>query len=142
MRMFEKNEIAKTLELEVIELAQTAEAFPNVAEPKEDCTLRCSVSSGKRYAVSVPNSYYIPHMDECIHWLRDATFFSTSDATSVYCQLKLPWRQSESRVLHDIWDYFSLLYPVWIECSIGHNSICNGDHFFYSQPAVCVSQVG
>lgn len=78
----EKNEFAKMLELEVIELAQTGWASCIVFAPKKEGTHRLSVDSRRFNAETVHNSYTNLGMDECIDPLGEVTIFWTVDTAN------------------------------------------------------------
>lgn len=60
-----------------------------VVVPKKDGTLRICVDYRKLNALTIRDSYPIPHMEECINSLGDATMFSTLDATSGFWQAEI-----------------------------------------------------
>ena len=88
-RTFVKKEIDKMLEANVIEPAASEWASPVVLAPKKDGTLRFCVDYRRLNAVTIPDTYPLPRMDDCIDSLGDATIFTTLDANSGYWQLPL-----------------------------------------------------
>lgn len=80
--LFEMNEIAKMLDLEVIKPAPTEWSSPIVFAPKKDDTVRLGIDYRKLNAVTVRNFHLIPAMDECMNAFGDAMFFSILDVTS------------------------------------------------------------
>lgn len=86
-REYEKHEIEKMLEINVIEPGSTEGASPTVFVSTKDETLLFCVIYRKLNAVTIWDSYPIPGMDECIDSLGDAIIFSTLDAISSYLKV-------------------------------------------------------
>jgi Reverse transcriptase (RNA-dependent DNA polymerase)/RNase H-like domain found in reverse transcriptase len=55
--------------------------------PKSDGSLRFCVDYRRLNAITVPNTYPLPRMDECIASLGDAAIFTTLDCNSGYWQI-------------------------------------------------------
>lgn len=64
---------------------------------KKDGTLRFCVYYIELNAVTVPDSYLLPPMDECIYSIEDARVFSSLDATSGYWQIEVNDSEKEKR---------------------------------------------
>lgn len=74
-REFEKKEIAKILELEVIELAQPVWASPIIFARDKDSTLLFCVDYRNINALTVQNFYPNLHVEDCIDSLGDTGIF-------------------------------------------------------------------
>jgi Reverse transcriptase (RNA-dependent DNA polymerase) len=83
-RVAEKTEIDRMLAQQVIEPATCEWASPIVLVPKPDETLRFCVDYRRLNMVTVPDTYPLPRMDECIDSLGDAVVFTTLDCNSGY----------------------------------------------------------
>jgi hypothetical protein len=86
-REIEKAEIEKMLAQGVIELATCEWASPIVMVPKPDGSLRFCIDYRKLNAITVPDTYPLPLMDECIDSLGEAAIFDTLDCNSAYWQI-------------------------------------------------------
>lgn len=86
-RAAEKEEIDRMLEQQVIEPATGEWASPIVLVPKPDGSLRFCVDYRRLNAMTVPDTYPLPRMDECIDSLGDAVIFTTLDCNSGYWQI-------------------------------------------------------
>jgi hypothetical protein len=71
----------------VIEPATCEWASPIVMVPKPDGSLRFCVDYRKLNAITVPDTYPLPRMDECIDSLGEAAIFTTLDCNSGYWQI-------------------------------------------------------
>jgi hypothetical protein len=67
---------------QVIEPATCEWASPIVLVPKADGALRCCVDYRRLNMITVPDTYPLLRMDECIDSLGDATVFTTLDCNS------------------------------------------------------------
>lgn len=83
----EQDEINKKLSEGFIEPATSEFASPVVLVPKPDGSLRFCVDYRRLNAITVKDTYPLPRMDECLHSLGDAQFFTTLDCNSGYCQI-------------------------------------------------------
>jgi Reverse transcriptase (RNA-dependent DNA polymerase) len=83
----EKEEIDRMLAEQVIEPETCEWASPIVLVPKPDGSLRFCVDYRLVNAITVPNTYPLPRMDECIDSLGDAVVFTTLDCNSGYWQI-------------------------------------------------------
>jgi hypothetical protein len=63
----------------VIEPAPCEWASPIVLVPKPHGSLRFCVDCRKLNAITVPDTYPLPRMDECIDLLGEAVIFTTLD---------------------------------------------------------------
>ena len=86
-RAAEKEEIQKMLAQNVIEPATCEWASPIVLVPKPDGSLRFCVDYRRLNAITVPDTYPLPRMDECIDSLGAAVVFTTLDCNSGYWQI-------------------------------------------------------
>ena len=86
-RSAEKEEIDRMLAEHVIEPATCEWASPIVLVPKPDGSLRFCVDYRRLNAITVPDTYPLPRMDECIDSLGDAVVFTTLDCNSGYWQI-------------------------------------------------------
>jgi hypothetical protein len=65
-RVAEKQENDRMIEQKVIEPATCEWASPIVLVPKPDGSLRCFVDFRKLNSITIPDTYPLPRMDECI----------------------------------------------------------------------------
>jgi Reverse transcriptase (RNA-dependent DNA polymerase) len=86
-RAAEKEEIQKMLAQDVIDPATCDWASPIVLMPKPDGSLRFCVDYWRLNAITVPDTYQLPRMDECIDSLGEAVVFTTLDFNSRYWQI-------------------------------------------------------
>jgi hypothetical protein len=86
-RVAEKTEIDRMLAQQVIEPATCEWFSPIVLVPKPDGALRFCVDYRRLNMITVPDTYPLPRMDECIDSLGDATVFTTLDCNSGYWQI-------------------------------------------------------
>jgi Reverse transcriptase (RNA-dependent DNA polymerase) len=86
-RVAEKTEIDRMLAQQVIEPATNEWASPIVLVPKPDGTLRFCVDYRRLNMITVPDTYPLPRMDECIDSLVDAVLFTTLDCNSGYWKI-------------------------------------------------------
>jgi hypothetical protein len=86
-REIEKAEIEKILAQGVIKPATCEWASPIVMVPKPGGSLRFCVDYRKLNAITVPDTYPLPRMDECIDSLVEAAIFTTLDCNSGYWQI-------------------------------------------------------
>lgn len=77
------------LVMDVFEPTQTEWEAPIVFARKKDGAFRFFVDYCKLKAVTIRDFNPIPHMDDCINYLGDATIFSTRDANSDYWQVEV-----------------------------------------------------
>lgn len=88
-RELKKQDIERMVDMNVIEISQTEWAFPIVFMPWKNGTLHFCLYCRKLKAVKIPDSYPIPHMDECIDLLADTTIFLMLEANRGYCQVEI-----------------------------------------------------
>ena len=81
--------IQKQLEMGVIERSTSEWESPIVLAPTPDGTLRFCVDYRRLNAMTIPDTYPIPRMDDCIDSLGDAKIFTTLDANCGYWQLNV-----------------------------------------------------
>jgi hypothetical protein len=81
-RVAEKTEIDRMLAQRVIEPATCEWASPIVLVPKPDGTLRFCVYYRRLNMITVPGTYPLPRMDECIDSLGYAVVFTTLDCNT------------------------------------------------------------
>jgi hypothetical protein len=76
-RSAEKEQIDHMIAEQLIEPATFVLASPIVLVPKPDGCLRFCVDYRRLNAITVPDTYPLPRIDECIDSLWDAVFFTT-----------------------------------------------------------------
>jgi Reverse transcriptase (RNA-dependent DNA polymerase) len=86
-RVAEKTEIDRMLAQQVIEPATCEWASPIRLVPKPDETLRVCVDYWILNIITVPDTYPLPRMDECIDSLGDAVVFTNLDCNSGYWKI-------------------------------------------------------
>lgn len=86
---FEKQEVNRMFSMVFIKPAQTELASLIAFAPKRDGITRLCVDYRILKAVTICNSYLIPHMSQCIDLLGDVMEFSTSDAKSGCWQVEI-----------------------------------------------------
>ena len=79
--------IQQMMEQDVIEPCTSEWASPVVFAPKKDGSTRFCVDYRRLNAVTKPDVYPLPRMDDCLDSLGDAMIFTTLDANSGYWQL-------------------------------------------------------
>jgi Reverse transcriptase (RNA-dependent DNA polymerase) len=87
VRVAEKTEIDRMQAQQVIEPATCEWASPIVLVPKPDGTLRFCVDYRRLHTITVPDTYPLSRMDECIDSLGDALVFTTLDCNSGYWKI-------------------------------------------------------
>jgi hypothetical protein len=87
-RVAEKQEIDRMVQQNVIEPATCEWASPIVLVSKLDGSIRFCVDYRKFNLITIPDTYPLPRMDECIA-LGDAVIFTTLDSNSGYCQISV-----------------------------------------------------
>lgn len=75
-----REQIEYQLNAGVIEPAQSEWASPVLLAPKKDGTMRFCVDFSRLNAATVPDTYPLPRMDDCIDSLSEARVFSMLDA--------------------------------------------------------------
>jgi len=88
-REAETAEVERQLEADVIEPTSSEWGFSVVLVPKKDGTLRFCVDYQLLNVVTKKLSYPLPHMDECIDSLGEATIFATLDCNAGYWQFAI-----------------------------------------------------
>jgi hypothetical protein len=83
-REVEREEIERMLNQGVIEPTTSEWASPIVLVPKSDGSYRFCVDYRRLNAITIPDTYPLPRMDECIDSLGDAAVFTTLDCNSGY----------------------------------------------------------
>ena len=89
MRDLATGEIRKMLEHGVIEPAASEWASPIVFVPKKDGTKRFCIDYRKLNAVTKPDAYPLPRIDDCLDSLGEAMVFTTLDANAGYWQISV-----------------------------------------------------
>ena len=84
-----RKEIEYQLAAGVIEPAQSEWASPVLLAPKKDGTDRFCVDFRRLNAATIPDSYPLPRMDDCIDSLSEAKVFTLLDALWGYWQVPL-----------------------------------------------------
>jgi hypothetical protein len=83
----EREEIERILTQGVIAPATSEWISPIVLVPKSDGSLRFCVNYRQLNAITIPDTFPLPRMDECIDSLGDAALFTTLDFNSGYWQI-------------------------------------------------------
>jgi hypothetical protein len=86
-RVAEKQQIDLMVLQKVIEPATCEWASLIVLVPKPDGSLRFCVDYRKLNLITIPDTYPLPQMDECIDSLGDAVIFTTLDCNSGYWKI-------------------------------------------------------
>ena len=68
------------LAADVIEPAQSEWASPVLLAPKKDGTLRFCVDFRRLNGLTIPDTYPLPRMEDCVDSLVEARLFATLDA--------------------------------------------------------------
>lgn len=84
-----KKEINKLLAEGIIEECESPYASPVVLIPKPNGTIRLCIDYRKLNAITVPDSYPLPRMDDLLHEARPTSFMSTIDLRAGYHQVKV-----------------------------------------------------
>ena len=84
-----KKQIDYQLAAGVIEPAQSEWASPVLLVPKKDGTMRFCVDFRRLNSITIPDTYPLPRMDDCIDSLAGAKVFSTLDALWGYWQVPI-----------------------------------------------------
>ncbi|CAG9132917.1 unnamed protein product [Plutella xylostella] len=84
-----RNEIEKMLEQGVIEPCTTPWAAPVVLIPKPDNGIRVCVDYRRLNAITIPDSYPIPRLDDLLHEAKPALYMSALDLKAGYWQVEV-----------------------------------------------------
>ena len=84
-----RKQIEYQLEAGVIEPAQTEWASPVLLAPKKDGKMRFCVDFRRLNAATIPDTYPLPRMDDCIDSLSEAKVFTLLDALWGYWQVPI-----------------------------------------------------
>ena len=68
--------------------SKSAWAFPLVPVKKKDGSIRICIDYRKRNEVTLPDSYPLPRVKDCLDALQGSFWFSTLDCTQGYFQLQ------------------------------------------------------
>ena len=83
------SQVEDQLKQGVLEEAHGEWAAPVVLAPKADGSMRFCVDYRRLNALTIPDTYPLPRMDDCIDSLGDANIFTTLDANSGYWQINI-----------------------------------------------------
>lgn len=84
-----KQEIEKMLDEKVIEPCSSPWSAPVVMIPKKDGSVRVCVDYRKLNAITVPDVYPIPRMDDLLHAAKPTPYMTTLDLRAGYWQVKV-----------------------------------------------------
>lgn len=84
-----KKEVETMLENDVIEDCDSAWASPVVMVPKKDGSVRVCVDYRKLNAITVPDRYPLPRMDDLLHAAKSTKYMTTLDLQSGYYQIEV-----------------------------------------------------
>lgn len=84
-----KKEIEDMLKKEIIEPCSSPWASPVVMVPKPNGDIRVCVDYRRLNAITVPDTYPIPRIDDLLHAAKPTTFMTSLDLKSGYWQIKL-----------------------------------------------------
>ena len=87
--------INRQLAADVIEPAQSEWASPVLLAPKKDGNLRFCVDFRRLNALSIPDTYPLPRMEDCIDSLGEARLFTTLVALWGYWQVPIAERDRD-----------------------------------------------
>jgi hypothetical protein len=82
-------EIKRMLNMDVIESTNSPWDSPIVLVPKPDGSIRFCIDYRKLNAVTEKDSYALPRVDDCLHSLGEARYFTTLDANWGYWQINV-----------------------------------------------------
>lgn len=86
-KQYLKNELDKMLADDIIEECESPYAAPVVLVPKRDGSLRLCVDYRRLNAVTVPDRYPLPRVDDLLHATKPYKYMSTIDLRSGYWQV-------------------------------------------------------
>lgn len=84
-----KQELKKMLDKKVIEPCSSAWTAPVVMVPKKDGTVRVCVDYRRLNAITKPDIYPIPRLDDLLHAAKPTPYMSTLDLRAGYWQVKI-----------------------------------------------------
>ena len=84
-----KKELDDLLARGIIEECESPYASPVVLVPKPDGSMRLCIDYRKLNAVTVPDTYPLPRMDDLLHEAKHTSFMSTLDLRAGYHQIKV-----------------------------------------------------
>jgi hypothetical protein len=110
-RIAEKEEINCMLAEKFIEPTTCEWASPIILVPKPDGSLRFCIDYRRLNAITVPDTYALPRMDECIDSLGDAVVFTTLDCNSGYWQIPV---HPDARDKTTFTSHFGIYRFLWL----------------------------
>ena len=81
-------EVQRLIDTNLVEKSKSAWAFPLVPVRKKDGSIRICIDYRKLNEVTLPDSYPLPRVQDCLDSLQGSCWFTTLDATSGYFQLE------------------------------------------------------
>lgn len=82
-------EVQRLIDTDLVVRSKSPWAFPLVPIRKKDNSIRICVDYRKLNEVTLPDSYPLPRIQDCLDALQNAKWFSTLDCTSGYFQVQI-----------------------------------------------------
>jgi hypothetical protein len=121
-RRAEKEEIDQILVEQAIESATCEWNSSIVLIPKPDGSLRFCVDYRRLDAITVPDTYPLPRMNEGNDSLGDAVFFTTLDCNSGYWQIPVHPEDRDKTTSTSHYGIYRFLRALWPAACTGHLS--------------------
>lgn len=103
---FEGTRIDKVLGYDVIKTVTTEWSRPTVMNAMKDGSLRFCIECRELNAITVADSYLLPHMDEYIDSLGEATIFSTVDVSLAWWQIEMDPKDRDQNTFRNQHGFF------------------------------------
>ncbi|MCG7879153.1 MAG: RNase H-like domain-containing protein [Candidatus Thiodiazotropha endolucinida] len=89
MKQAVEDEVQRLIDNNLVEKSKSPWAFPLVPIRKKDSSIRICIDYRQLNLRTLPDSYPLPRVQECLDALDGATLFSTLDCTSGFFQLQM-----------------------------------------------------